>query len=118
MRGGQGGSSTIKTGESVTSGVVRLLSGGGGGGFGGTSPGAGGLSGPYGIGGFGLGQDGYHNPPLWEVLTSAGGGAGNDNGAGGNGGFPAGGAGGGTTTGGIGGAGCVTVIETLFEENQ
>lgn len=127
MRGGAGGQNGTP-GVTASSGVVRLLAGGGGGG-GGVFSGVAGAGGGSGlqrgghVGGHVAGPDGGDapsNPPFWEALQSAGGGGGGSgSGSGGNGGFPCGGGGGGGSgaVGGTGGAGVVTIIETLhFEE--
>lgn len=115
MRGGRGGADGANsTGESVTSADVRLLAGGGGGGGRVTTVGRGGASGlvPGGAPGGGNGI----TPVFWQTNQSGSGGGGNGSGKGGAGGVPAGGGGGGSTSGGNGGTGCVTVIETLYEE--
>ncbi|MFE5699984.1 hypothetical protein [Rhodococcus koreensis] len=115
MRGGNGGA-LGGDGESVSSGVVSLLAGGGGGGSGGPNAGGNGGSG----GSSGLVPQGWEYPEFWKVLQSGGGAPG--------GtvatpirtpGFPAGGGAGGYGGGGAGsrgGHGLVTVIEYLFDE--
>lgn len=114
MRGGNGGTRLSPAGESVTSGVVSLLAGGGGGGAGG--PSTGGVSGVGGKSGLSSG----HLPVFWQTCQSGAGGVGGttSNPTPGSGGFPAGGGGGGVGGGGpglAGAAGCVTVIEYLYD---
>jgi hypothetical protein len=116
MRGGNGGAYGALDGQSVTSGVVTLLAGGGGGGAGGPNAGGNGGSG----GSSGMVPQGWEYPEFWKVLQSGGGAPG--------GtvatpirtpGFPAGGGGGGFGGGGPGsrgGHGLVTVIEYLYDE--
>ncbi|MHD0301819.1 glycine-rich domain-containing protein [Rhodococcus erythropolis] len=103
FRGGMGGTPTGR-GESVTSGVIDYMAGGGGG--------SGGGGGTGGASGFVPGGTSY--PQLWQTGQSGGGG--NQRAAGG---YPAGGGGGGNATGtpaGRGADGLLTIIEYLHEE--
>lgn len=93
MRGGNGGAAG-QPGQSVSSGVVRLLAAGGGGAGSGSVGGRSGFAAPA-----------AGRPLWWQWLQS---GAGGD--AGQPGGFPSGGGG---APNGAGGGGCVSVIEYL-----
>lgn len=103
FRGGMGGTPSGR-GESVTSGVVDYMAGGGGGSGGGGGTG----------GGSGFVPGGTSYPQLWQTGQSGGGG--NQRAAGG---YPAGGGGGGNATGtpaGRGADGLLTIIEYLHSE--